>query len=45
MADAERRQSFPNATITSVISDVDVSTLDPKHILPNIGPSVVRGVW
>jgi hypothetical protein len=45
MAEAERGQSFQNATITSVISDVDVSTLDPKHILPNIGPSVVRGVW
>lgn len=45
MAEAERRLSFPNATITSVILDVDVSTLDPRHILPNIGPSVRYGVW
>jgi hypothetical protein len=28
-----------------VIVDIDVSTLDPKHILPNIGPSSFRGVW
>jgi len=27
------------------IEDVDVSTLDPKHVLPNIGSVVVRGVW
>ena len=28
-----------------VVVDVDVSTLDEKHVLPNIGPPVVRGVW
>lgn len=28
-----------------VIHDVDVSTLDEDHILPNIGPVVWRGVW
>lgn len=28
-----------------VIPDIDVSTLDAKHVLPNIGPPVVRGVW
>lgn len=28
-----------------VIVDVDVSTLDPNHILPNSGPSCFRGVW
>ncbi len=28
-----------------VTVDVDVSTLDPKHILPNAGPSSFRGVW
>jgi hypothetical protein len=33
------------ATVTRVVPDVDVSTLDPAHVLPNIGPPVVRGVW
>ena len=28
-----------------VITDVDVSALDPKHVLPNIAVPVVRGVW
>ena len=28
-----------------VTVDVDVSTLDPNHILPNAGPSSFRGVW
>ncbi len=28
-----------------VTVNVDVSTLDPKHILPNVGPSSFRGVW
>jgi hypothetical protein len=25
--------------------DVDVSTLDEKHVLPNMGSVLVRGVW
>lgn len=28
-----------------VIVDIDVSTLDPNHILPNAGPPCFRGVW
>jgi hypothetical protein len=28
-----------------VITDVDVSTLDPNHVLQNVGPSSFRGVW
>lgn len=31
--------------ITEVIVDVDVSTLDARHVLPNSGPSCFRGVW
>ena len=45
LAEAERERSFPHAVITSVIPDVDVSTLDPKHVLPNIGPSGGSGIW
>ena len=29
----------------AVIVDIDVSTLDPRHILPNIGVPVWRGLW
>ena len=28
-----------------VIEDVDVSTLDANHVLPNSLPSIWRGVW
>jgi hypothetical protein len=31
--------------IVACVEDVDVSTLDPKHILPNIGLVNVRGIW
>ncbi len=31
--------------IVQVIEDVDVSTLDPAHVLPNMGSVFVRGVW
>jgi hypothetical protein len=31
--------------IASMESDVDVSTLDPKHVIPNIGDCTRRGIW
>lgn len=31
--------------IRRVIEDVDVSTLDPGHVRPNMGVVVHRGVW
>lgn len=32
-------------SVGPVVVDVDVSTLDANHVLPNIGPPVIRGVW
>jgi hypothetical protein len=32
-------------TIEQVIEDVDISTLDENHILPNMGNANLRGVW
>ena len=32
-------------SVAEVIVDVDVSTLDKSHVLPNMGATVVRGVW
>jgi hypothetical protein len=31
--------------VQSVVVDVDVSTLDPDHVLPNVGLTDVRGIW
>lgn len=31
--------------ITDVIEDVDVSSLDSSHVLGNLGPPNLRGVW
>ena len=31
--------------INQVLEDVDVSTLDQKHVIPNIGDVTARGVW
>jgi hypothetical protein len=30
---------------TRVVEDVDVSALDPGHVLPNMYPPSERGVW
>jgi len=35
----------PLPAIERVIEDVDVSTLDPGHVLPNMGLVCARGVW
>ena len=31
--------------ITSVIEDVDIRTLDQKHVVPNMGPCNLPGLW
>jgi hypothetical protein len=31
--------------VESVLADVDVTTLDPRHVIPNMDPTVWRGVW
>lgn len=38
-----RGEGFPK--FSRVVEDVDVSTLDSKHVLPNAGVPVWRGVW
>jgi hypothetical protein len=35
----------PIAPIKRIVENIDVSTLDAGHILPNIGLSNVRGIW
>ncbi len=36
-------KELPN--IVGCTEDVDVSSLDHKHVLPNIGRVTVRGIW
>jgi len=31
--------------IASIESDVDVSILDAKHVIPNMGDCTQRGIW
>jgi hypothetical protein len=38
-----RGQTMP--TIASVTDDVDISTLDRGHVIPNMEVPVFRGVW
>lgn len=35
--------SFP--AILECLEDVDVSTLDERHVLPNLGDVTARGIW
>ena len=34
-----------DANVISVIADVDIRTLDQGHVIPNMGPPNLRGVW
>ena len=43
-----RERVFPGEgapRVAACIEDVDVSTLDTKHVLPNLGAVEMRGVW
>lgn len=31
--------------IAQVVEDIDLSELDPDHVLPNVGAPNVQGVW
>jgi hypothetical protein len=36
---------YQEQLVVQVIADIDVSTLDEKHIRPNMGNPAVRGLW
>jgi hypothetical protein len=42
-----RDSVFQGATpaVQDCVENVDVSRLEPKHVLPNLGNVLVRGVW
>jgi len=35
----------PLPPVEEVVEDVDVSTLDQKHVLPNMESPLTKGVW
>jgi hypothetical protein len=35
----------PLPPVDRVVEDVDISTLDPRHVLANAGDPVRRGIW
>jgi len=37
--------SHPFPQITALLADVDISTLDQRHVRPNMGDPSRRGVW
>jgi len=46
LALVKERLSIENAdAVAGCVEDVDVSTLDERHILPNIGDVTRRGIW
>ena len=45
LAEDTRAKYGYKGEVGPVVVDIDVSTLDAKHVLPNIGPPVIRGVW
>jgi len=41
----ERGYDFPDRNSVKIEPGVRPTDLDPKHIAPNCGPTVLRGVW
>ncbi|GAB3041865.1 hypothetical protein GCM10027285_29440 [Oleiagrimonas citrea] len=42
-----RKHGYPprGAEITGVIAGIEFAALDKRHVVPNAGPIVVKGVW
>jgi hypothetical protein len=45
MAEEVALSHLGGASLTTVVPDVDIRTLDQAHVIPNMGPVVFRGVW
>ncbi|HEY8830972.1 MAG TPA: hypothetical protein VIM21_00555 [Gemmatimonadaceae bacterium] len=46
LAEQAKRRFWPDARpLGTARQDIDVKNLDQKHVVPNIGPVGVRGVW
>jgi hypothetical protein len=36
---------FAERVVAQVVENIDVTTLEKNHVLPNLGNPAVRGVW
>ena len=36
---------YREAEVLNIIEDMDIRSLDQNHVVPNIGPPNLRGVW
>jgi hypothetical protein len=45
LAEDVRAEYYANAEIIDEIADIEVSSLDAKHVVPNLGFVVAYGVW
>ena len=45
LADSARARYFPDEEFVGIVPDMDVRTLDPERVIPNMGLAIVRGVW
>jgi len=46
LAVATRAECWPKAPpVSEVIADVDIQTLDQKHVVPNMEAPIWAGVW
>ena len=43
--DEELWRGGPGVPISTIIEDVDVSTLDKDHVIPNMALPLERGIW
>ena len=37
--------TLSSADIDGVVENVDIRTLDKGHVIPNMGPPNIRGIW
>lgn len=38
-------KNYPNAKISRIEEDIDISSLDEGHVIPNMNPHIWRGIW
>ena len=42
---AQQWPASADSEVTEVVANIDVRTLDQNHVVVNMGPSSIRGVW
>lgn len=45
LVDEAARRIGSGCEVVEIVADVDVRQLDQEHVIPNMGPPSLRGVW